>query len=190
MRNLALLGLLTTLVPTGGFAESTAAVPAGGMTQWAPVVAGCANARLPAELLDGAVSSAKSPLRVVEASTPHGKLRLAVADDILTREYGLMCVTRLRAQHGMLFVFPEDGDWEFWMKNTLVPLDMIWMSADGTVTNVAANVPSAARVTNDSAVARRRGRGLFVIELRAGEAAAEEIAVGTHLTLPALHAAQ
>jgi uncharacterized membrane protein (UPF0127 family) len=34
---------------------------------------------------------------------------------------------------GMLFVFPQEGIYPFWMKNTLIPLDMIWMDSNGTV---------------------------------------------------------
>jgi len=55
----------------------------------------------------------------------------------------------------------------------------------GTVTTVAGNVPASTRSTPDDAVARRRGAGLYVIELAAGEAAADGISAGTKLLLPA-----
>jgi uncharacterized membrane protein (UPF0127 family) len=101
-----------------------------------------------------------------------------------------MCVTKLRPQRGMIFVFAQSGRWDFWMKNTLVPLDMVWLDADGTVTTVAADVPAATRTTPDDAVARRSGNGLYVIELTAGEAAVDHLVVGKRLSLPALHASQ
>jgi uncharacterized membrane protein (UPF0127 family) len=63
---------------------------------------------------------------------------------------------------------------------------MIWLDADGTITTVAANVPSSTLETPDAAVARRNGHGRYVIELRAGEAARERLAVGTRLQLPPL----
>jgi uncharacterized membrane protein (UPF0127 family) len=154
----------------------------------APIVKDCANPQLPAELLDGPVPAVASALPVVTASAPGVKLRLAVANDESTRELGLMCVTRLRPRHGMIFVFEQNREWEFWMKNTLVPLDMLWVDDDGTITTVAARVPASTRETPDDAVARRRGRGRFVIELASGEAAVDKLAVGTRLLLPALRA--
>lgn len=162
----------------------TAAAQASG----SPVVASCVNGRLPAELLDGEVAAPSSPLPVVTGVAPHAKLRLAVAADEQTRELGLMCVLRLRLHAGMIFVFPRSDDWEFWMKNTLAPLDMVWLEGDGTVTTVAADVPASTFETSDASVARRRGHGLYVIELRAGEAALDKLTAGTRIVLPALRA--
>jgi len=53
-----------------------------------------------------------------------------------------MCVRALPARTGMIFVF-NDGDnyRDFWMKNTLIPLDMVWASKNGRVNDVRANVP-------------------------------------------------
>jgi len=151
-----------------------------------PVVASCANPDLPPELLDGPVSAPAAPLRVVTAAAGAVRLRLAVAADEPTRELGLMCVLRLRPQHGMIFVFDHAADWEFWMKNTLEPLDMVWVDDAGAVTSIAANVPASTRTAADADVARRRGRGKFVIELPAGEAASDGLTAGLRLGLPPL----
>jgi uncharacterized membrane protein (UPF0127 family) len=155
------------------------------------VVAACANPKLPHEILDGDVAGGTdAALPVVDASAAGLALRLAVAADDESRELGLMCVTRLRPQHGMIFVFATTRQWDFWMKNTLVPLDMVWLTPDGTITTVAARVPASTRSTPDDAVARRSGLGKFVIELTAGEAAADNLKVGGRLALPALRASQ
>ena len=88
----------------------------------------CANPALPAAILDGpATLSSNSALGTIRVGAPQGVLTLAVADDSGERELGLMCVTRLRPRAGMLFVFPQSGEWDFWMKNTLISLDMIWL---------------------------------------------------------------
>ncbi|MDQ2857192.1 MAG: DUF192 domain-containing protein [Candidatus Eremiobacteraeota bacterium] len=129
----------------------------------APIDKACASPRLPSEILDGPFSSGGTALRVVTARVGSTTLRLAVAADPENREFGLMCVTRLRVRHGMVFVFPSTGEWDFWMKNTLVPLDMIWVTSDGTVASVAAGVPASTRATLDAAVARRAGSGLYTI---------------------------
>jgi hypothetical protein len=175
----------------GGLAVLLFSVACGAAAQSAggPTVKDCANPQLPPELLDPAVPAVQSPLPVVTASAPTVTLHLAVANDEATRELGLMCVLRLRPQHGMIFVFAENRDWEFWMKNTLVPLDMLWVDDDGTITTVAARVPASTRETPDDAVARRRGRGRYVIELASGEASTDKLRVGTHLKFPPLHAA-
>ncbi len=60
---------------------------------------------------------------------------------------------------GMIFVFDGDGPVEFWMKDTLEPLDMIFVGADGKVRRIYANVPVvAAGVGDDANSARRRQR--------------------------------
>lgn len=167
-------------------------VPAPGLarTDVAPIVRTCASDRLPREILDGRIAAPKSPLRTVDLVAPTAKLRLAVADTERDREVGLMCVTRLRPQHGMLFVFSVDHEQEFWMKNTLVPLDMIWVKGNGEVTTVAANVPAVTLATPEGVLPRRRGVGTYVIELAAGEASADGITVGSQLVVPALEAAR
>jgi hypothetical protein len=74
------------------------------------------------------------------------------------------------------------------MKNTLVPLDMVFVRGDGIVAKVAGDVPATPDGTPDDAVARASGRGRFVIELGAGDAARLGIVPGTKLPLPPLRA--
>jgi len=120
---------------------------------------------------------------------PRGKLSLVPVDDEAARERGLMCVVRIPPGKGMIFVFaPPDRPQSFWMKNTLVALDMVFVDAAGTVTAVAPRVPPTPNGTPDYAVARRSGYGQFVIELGAGDAARHGIVRGTKLAPPALTA--
>jgi len=150
----------------------------------------CADPKLPAAILDGAFPAHDGTLPLVEIGGAAVPLHVAVASDEKTRALGLMCVTRLRAAHGMIFVFPQSGPQEFWMKNTLVPLDMVWVEADGRVASVAENVPASTRQTPDDEVARRSGSGRFVIELPAGEANVDAIRAGVRLAVPPLFASQ
>ncbi|HVQ25334.1 MAG TPA: DUF192 domain-containing protein [Planctomycetota bacterium] len=57
------------------------------------------------------------------------------------RDLGLMHRTHLDADAGMLFIFKDDQLRTFWMKDTLIPLDIIFLDADGTVQNVAHGEP-------------------------------------------------
>ncbi|MBV8355035.1 MAG: DUF192 domain-containing protein [Candidatus Eremiobacteraeota bacterium] len=94
--------------------------------------------------------------------------------------------TSLAPHAGMIFVFAQDALLGFWMKNTLIPLDMVFVRGDGTISSIAANVPASTTQTPDDQVARRAARGKYVIELGAGEAARDGLRVGLHLALPHL----
>lgn len=120
-------------------------------------------------------------LRVVALHAPKATLRVQVADTEPERELGLMWVRRLPPHTGMVFVFPKSGPQEFWMKDTLVPLDMVFVAADGTVTSVAKNVPVVSADAGDNVIPRRSGTGRYVIELPANEAAADGLAPGAHI---------
>jgi uncharacterized membrane protein (UPF0127 family) len=77
------------------------------------------------------------------------------------------------------------------MKDTLIPLDMVFVGADGTVTGVFPNVPVVDPSTPDDQIPRRNGTGMYVIELPAGEALNDGIRNGVHLTdLKKLHTDQ
>lgn len=122
------------------------------------------------------------PVEVVRA--PLATLTLQIAKTDAEREFGLMNVTKLLPHNGMIFVFDEDGPEEFWMKDTLIPLDMIFVGPDGTVRAVFANVPVVPVMTADDKVPRRSGMAKYVIELPAGEAKEDGIAPGIILQLP------
>lgn len=120
---------------------------------------------------------------------PAGRLSLVAATDEQSRARGLMCVVRVPHGRGMIFVFePPERVQGFWMKDTLVALDMVFVTTRGTVSSVAANVPATPFGTPDDRVARRTGLGQFVIELGAGDAARHGIVAGKKLDLPTLNA--
>ena len=123
--------------------------------------------------------AAFTPTATVAA--PKATLRLAVADTDRSRERGLMGVAALPAHAGMVFVFAADGPVQFWMKNTLIPLDMVFVSARGTVRSVASWVPTVPGATPDDWIPSRAGVAKYVIELNAGEAAKDGIVPGAKI---------
>ncbi|MGC1382008.1 MAG: DUF192 domain-containing protein [Candidatus Baltobacteraceae bacterium] len=127
-------------------------------------------------------------LPTVVVHAPQADLTLEVARTEPQRERGLMERTSVAPHTGMIFVFDSDETLDFWMKNTLVPLDMIFVAADGTVRRVFANVPVVSPSTPDGAIPREEARAMYVIELHAGEAAKDGIAAGTRLDLHGLAA--
>lgn len=122
-------------------------------------------------------------LATVAVHAPKADLRLEVARTAAQREHGLMNRTSLPAHTGMIFVFPRDDGVAFWMKNTLVALDMIFAGGDGTVRLVDANVPTVPATTPDGKIPLESARAKYVIELPAGEAARDGIVTGTKLDL-------
>jgi uncharacterized membrane protein (UPF0127 family) len=130
-----------------------------------------------------APSATPNPVPIAVAA-PKATLELRVANTWPTKEYGLMCVTSLAPHAGMIFVFSGgDRRQSFWMMNTLIPLDMVFVRANGRVDSVAANVPSTTTDTADLDIPWRYGTGSYVIELAAGEAAKAGIVRGTELDL-------
>lgn len=96
-----------------------------------------------------------------------------LADTPEERQTGLMHRACLRPDSGMLFLFPEERPLSFWMKNTLIPLDMVFIRADRTVLGV---VREAAPRT----LTQRRVPGIsqFVLELAGGTAEERGIEAG------------
>ncbi len=118
-------------------------------------------------------------LPTLVAIAPHATLTLQVARTGYQREIGLMNVSLLAKHTGMLFVFPADGPVAFWMKDTLIPLDMVFVGSDGTVRSVATRVPIVPRTMPDVNIPLERGVAKYVIELSSGEAEQDGIVVGT-----------
>jgi len=124
-------------------------------------------------------------LPTAELTFPGGEtIRVDVAGDALAREKGLMFRTELVPEYGMLFVFESEGPLQFWMKNTLVDLDMVFLDDEKRITVVHERVPRSRLDTPDSEVARRSGQARYVLELPAGAAARRRLKAGQTLRFP------
>jgi uncharacterized membrane protein (UPF0127 family) len=69
---------------------------------------------------------------------------IEIADTFASRQQGLMNRSSLQQDAGMLFVFDTPGSYGFWMKNTLIPLDIIWMDENFVVVDTATMTPCTA----------------------------------------------
>jgi uncharacterized membrane protein (UPF0127 family) len=112
-----------------------------------------------------------------------GKARFAVeiADDEAERERGLMFRDKLPSSAGMLFVYDRPQQVAFWMKNTLIPLDMIFIDDTGRVNAVHANA-----VPGDLTPIPGPADTLMVLEIGGGLAARLGLAVGAEFRHPQL----
>ncbi|SHI89132.1 hypothetical protein SAMN05444000_103302 [Shimia gijangensis] len=107
------------------------------------------------------------------------KFRVGVADTPEERAQGLMNRESLSAGAGMLFVFEKTEPVSFWMENTLIPLDMIFISENGVVAHVHHNAKPLDRTPVSSKHPVR-----YVLEIKGGLAQAMRIGEGSQLRHP------
>jgi uncharacterized membrane protein (UPF0127 family) len=110
-------------------------------------------------------------IRKADGTTAAFTVELAVSAD--QRAQGLMNRKEMAADHGMLFDFGLTRRVAMWMKNTYLPLDMLFIAEDGTISRIAADT-----VPQSEAIIDSREPVHFVLELNAGTAARLGIASG------------
>ncbi|MFC4309552.1 DUF192 domain-containing protein [Steroidobacter flavus] len=115
----------------------------------------------------------------IQIATPDARLHRFnswIADDDQRRARGLMFIKQLRPDDSMLFIYPQAQPVAMWMKNTYVPLDMLFVAPDGKVIKVVQNTEPLSLKTIESG-----GIVLGVVELPAGTAARLKIAAGAQV---------
>jgi len=126
--------------------------------------------------------AACTPERIaVQTPTARQEFSVEVADTEGERAQGLMNRPHMASAAGMLFVYDRAQRAQFWMANTLIPLDMIFAADDGTILKVHANAVPLDRSVIDG------GDGVrYVLEINGGLAARLGIAAGGALHHPAI----
>ena len=84
-------------------------------------------------------TSGPSGLRTLVIDASGGKkvrVRVEVADDLAEQAKGLMDRTMLGENRGMLFVYPEERELSFWMKNTLIPLSIAFIDSESRIIDI------------------------------------------------------
>ncbi len=124
----------------------------------------------PVTLVRGQITFDEAPSR------PTLQVELARSDE--TRQRGLMYRTRLGSEEGMLFSWDSEAPRTFWMHNTCVPLDMLFIAKDGTISGILEQVP----------VLNEEPRGIacpvaHVLEVNAGWVRGHHVTPGQHLTI-------
>lgn len=119
------------------------------------------------------------PVTFLTEGKPPVQYALEIADTPTKRAKGLMFRKSLGAKGGMIFLSNEDTVQKFWMENTFVSLDMIFIDRDKRVVGVLESVPILNTEPRFVDVPSR-----YVIELPAGSARRDEIHVGTVVQFP------
>lgn len=113
------------------------------------------------------------PLTVTTTSGKRHSFRVEVAASAFEQARGLMYRRSLGADEGMIFPMETARQASFWMRNTVIPLDLVFIGVDGRISNIAANA-----VPYDESPLRSVGLVKGVLELNGGRAAALGIAAG------------
>ena len=113
--------------------------------------------------------------RLEPADGPATTVRLEVAADPAARARGLMGRTKVPEGTGMVFLYPADVAEAFWMRNTLVPLSIAFVAADGRVVSVAEMTPCKA---DPCPIYAPTGPYRYAVELAAGSFGAARVGPG------------
>lgn len=131
--------------------------------------AACTKTPLPASSETVAPPPPPPPVTRPSIVFPDGTaIAIEIVADDETRAQGLMYRDQLQPNSGMLFVFPAEGDYPFWMKNTFIPLDMIWIDTQKRVAHIAHDVPPCK--SDPCPSYPPNAKSLYVLEVAAGVA--------------------
>lgn len=124
------------------------------------------------------MQSDKRTTKVITLQTSHGdvKLTVEVVDTENERERGLMNREKLEESKGMWFVFLEEAERRFWMKNTLIPLDVIFFNKEKRAVHIVENMepcknPQCITYPSES-------QAMYALEVRGGFVKAYAVKVG------------
>jgi len=139
---------------------------------------------VPALALSLLVSCSSSHTGLTELTLSSGKrsitLWVEIADDPPEHAQGLMGRKELPKDQGMLFIFPESQPLSFWMKNTLIPLDVLFFDARGNFLNVQTMDPCKADPCQGYSSA---GSAKYALEVEAGFVAREGVTQGWRIDI-------
>jgi uncharacterized membrane protein (UPF0127 family) len=129
----------------------------------------------------GAEPGAISPLEDLQVVTRTGthNFKVEIADDEAERQNGLMNRPSMGPDRGMLFEFEDEQERSFWMHNTYIPLDIIYIDGAGKIVSIAANATPFSETPIPS-----MGAAKGVLELNGGRAAALGIQPGDMVKHP------
>lgn len=107
------------------------------------------------------------------------RIEIEIADDDYERETGLMYREELGKDHGMLFIFPDEDERSFYMRNTLIPLDIVYFNADSSAISIHEN----ATPYNETGIPSN-GAAQFVLEVNAGKMKEWQFELGDKFSIP------
>jgi uncharacterized membrane protein (UPF0127 family) len=107
--------------------------------------------------------------------------KVELAETRTQRDRGLMNRKELDRNEGMLFIFEKEGIYPFWMKNTFIPLDIIWIDSNNKIVYIGQNVQPCKSLICPSIVPS--GKAKYVLEVNAGICKEINLRVGEEVKL-------
>lgn len=112
-------------------------------------------------------------LTLLRDSRPYKKIDIEIAENSAERNKGLMYRPYLPDSVGMLFIFEEAKDQAFWMKNTIIPLDIIYLGSDKKIISISRNTKPYSEESIPSF-----GPAQYVLEVNAGFSEKNDLKIG------------
>lgn len=107
---------------------------------------------------------------------------VTIAGTPAERERGLMFVTKMKPDAGMFFIFEQNGIYPFWMKNTLLPLDIIWIDENGEISFIKHSAQPCFEYSCPVISPATEAR--YVLEVNAGAAERLQLQTGDAVIYP------
>lgn len=117
-------------------------------------------------------SAVATPAELIPIRVGGIAIEVELADEPAERQQGLMFRESLAEDQGMLFAYPEERILGFWMKNTLIPLDIAYINREGRIVDIKRMEPQSTQTHNSAAPA------MYALEMNQGWFEANGIRVG------------
>ena len=141
-----------------------------------PAMAACQNGRSAAPSVGSGPTATNGPRVVLHSGARAVPIRVELAQTEPARERGLMYRNHLDQDAGMLFIFERDAPLTFWMKNTFIPLDMIFIDRDRRIVGIVEEA-----VPETETPRRVDGQSRYVLEIGGGLSRRLGIAKGSQV---------
>ena len=143
-------------------------------------LAACASPVGADERAEGQPQSLPTERLVVHTARGPHAFTVQVADSEEEREVGLMFVKRMPADRGMVFEFAQPSEQAFWMRNTFIPLDIVYIGPNGRIVSIARDAKPL-----DESPLPSNGAAVRVLEINGGLSSRLGIEPGDHVDDPA-----